>query len=126
MARRRGRSRGIESPRNSRNWSSAISSAPTPGTPRERTVREEMRSLRRRGTAADAGAGKAPAQAAPRGLADRRRFEEPEALAQVQGLLPHHELRQRAGACREYRGSSSGPKRRIYLLPAHLLAALHR
>src|SRR5258708_9621065 len=98
------------SPKVFRNWSNATSSAGATGISREGIVRQEMRALRGRRTAVDAGSGKTLAQAIARRLADCRRFKEPEALAQIQRLLPHPELRQRARAHWEHPHSPPPPQ----------------
>src|ERR1700692_1315300 len=85
-----------------------------------------MQPLRGRRAAVDARPSKPLEQAIACGLADCGGLQEPEALAQVQGLLPHHELRQRAGARREYRGPSPRLGARLQLLPCHVLDAFHR
>src|SRR5204862_147208 len=108
-----------------------VSLTPDPGGERaqvthERARRTQLQALRGRHRAADAHPGTAAARATLRRLGPGRRRTRPTARVRLPGLLPHHELREPAGAHRQHRGPPPGPRGRLQLLPRQLHHARHR
>ena len=85
-----------------------------------------MQTLRRRHAAADARAGARTAAADLERLGAQRECARAAPRVSLPGLLSHHELRERARARRQHRGSPSGSGGRLQLLPRQLHDARRR